>query len=151
MSPRLEAGINPEIKEEFNYFTIDLKDPSDFNPVEFDTLAKEVDLRFNDKVSQLKYVVVGDIMHIFATGGGHDDVYKTLRKNNVEGRLQSAGKIWVWHNEGLTPTQKRNISGYSVTLGITDLLGVEDSEKYKKEKIEPALGNYFEIKYEKAK
>lgn len=143
MAPRVEA---PEVNNgKVNCFSVDINDPSSFDPQLFDQLAKQVGYTDGIDTSMLKFVVIGGRMWIFPFEQSHFDFYSRLKVEKV-GKLQSAGMVRVKYfipdryDETLV---RRNIDDSSDSLE-SDLLK-PDSERYKLGVMKEKLGKFFRV------
>lgn len=148
MSPRIEGltQVETENLKGIPYFEWDLNEIEQFDPTEFDGLAKlinYVDFNPENAKSQLKFVVIADIAYIFSTESSHAEIYDELFKNENLGQLQCAGFINIYYNPGGEQTPYREIEYFSTTLKSTKKLTQEDSDKYKFEIMSPRWNNYF--------
>lgn len=128
----------------FNCIQIALLSRKEFDAFDFDHRAIGLHLDTYTKQSRLKYVVVENVMYVFARSFSTLDACQIVLKKKPlkEGLVGSAGLITVLFNKDKT---ERVLSDFSRQLQDRGILSQRDSDVFKSNFLYPILGGAFTI------
>ena len=147
MAPQIERQRFDDILRCNAYFAVHLNNDERLDIAEFDAIAlhdgRKTKSPYGGTLVQLKYVVIDDVMHFFPEWIEHKMHYKNLSQCGYDGTLQAAGDVRIHCPDDRSIVTKRVIGGESVSLEYT--LPYEISDAYKRDVLQPKLGEFFEV------